>query len=80
MTPYAAPIDSRFMITALSGTSNERNTTSRSRKLSVKTAPMNSGSRWPITSAKSMLLAVWPPRFTDSPVPAVACGTTSSRR
>ena len=32
--PYAAPTDSRFMTTAFSGTTIERNTTSSSRKLS----------------------------------------------
>ena len=44
-TPYAAPIESRFMTAALSGTSRVRNTTISSRKLSTSTAPMKSGSR-----------------------------------
>ena len=36
--PYAAPMESRFMITALIGTSTERNTTISSRNDSVSTA------------------------------------------
>ena len=58
ITPYAAPIDSRFMSTAFSGTSTERNTSIRSRKLSTSTAPMKIGRRSPITSEKSTELAV----------------------
>ena len=46
-TPYAAPIESRFMITALSGTSSERNTTISRMKLRISTAPMRYGSRPP---------------------------------
>ncbi len=58
MMPYAAPIDSRFMMTAFSGTSSERNTSINSRKLRMSTAPMRSGSRPPSQSAKSMLAGV----------------------
>ena len=45
ITPYAAPIDSRFMITALSGTSTLRNTTISRRNDSSSTSPMNTGRR-----------------------------------
>ena len=44
-TPYAAPIDSRFMMTAFSGTSRLRNTTISSRNESTSTAPMKIGRR-----------------------------------
>ena len=43
--PYAAPIDSRFMMTAFSGTSSDRNTTISSRNESASTAAKNNGSR-----------------------------------
>ena len=43
--PYAAPMDSRFMMTALSGTSSERNTTISSRKDNASTAVKKYGSR-----------------------------------
>ena len=45
MTPYAAPIDSRFMITALSGTRIERNTSINNTKLSSKIAMNMYGNR-----------------------------------
>ena len=44
-TPYAAPIDSRFMMTALSGTSSDRNTTISSRNDRMSTAPKKYGMR-----------------------------------
>ena len=44
--PYAAPIDSMFMITALSGTSSERNTIISNRNDSDSTAMKKIGSRW----------------------------------
>ena len=43
-TPYAAPMDSRFITAALSGTTTERNTSISSRNDTAMTAPMNSGS------------------------------------
>ena len=43
-TPKDAPMLSRFMATALSGTSTERNTAMRSNADSATTMPMNSGS------------------------------------
>jgi len=45
ITPYAAPIDSRFMITAFSGTRTLRNTTMSRRKDRRSTSPMNTGRR-----------------------------------
>jgi hypothetical protein len=45
ITPYAAPIDSRFMMTAFSGTRMLRNTVMRSTNESRSTRPMNSGRR-----------------------------------
>ena len=45
ITPYAAPIDSRFITAALSGTRIERNTAISSRKLRMITIAMNSGRR-----------------------------------
>ncbi len=61
MTPYAAPIDSRFITTALSGTSTDRNTARSSTKLSSRTAPMNHGRRADSTVEKSMSDGVCPP-------------------
>ena len=45
--PYAEPIDSRFITTALSGTSRLRNTAISSTKLSSSTTPSSSGMRSP---------------------------------
>ena len=73
-------MDSRFITTALSGTSTERNTTSSRMKLSSRTAPMNHGSRADKTWAKSTPEAVWPPTWAASPEPSAAAGRTSSRR
>ena len=61
ITPYAAPIERRFMTAALSGTRIERNTTISSRNDSPTTTPMNSGSRSWIRSPMSMNAAVTPP-------------------
>jgi len=47
ITPYAAPTDSRFMMTAFSGTSRLRNTIISSRKLTISTPPMSNGRRPP---------------------------------
>ena len=43
--PKAAPIDSRFITTAFSGTSSDRNTAISSRNERPRTTPKNSGSR-----------------------------------
>ena len=48
IAPKAAPIESMFMITALSGTTTLWKTTSSSRNESTSTAPMKSGSRSPM--------------------------------
>ena len=53
MTPYAAPIESRFMMTALSGTSTDRNTSINNTKLSNRIANSMYGNRDPIVSARS---------------------------
>ena len=47
ITPYAAPTDSMFMITAFSGTRMLRNTISNKTKLSINTAPISSARRCP---------------------------------
>ena len=44
-TPYAAAIDSTFMMTALSGTSSDRKTIINNRNDSSSTTPMNMISR-----------------------------------
>ena len=76
ITPYAAPIDSRFMTTAFSGTRTERNTASSSRKLSSSTAPMNTGRREDISSAKSTLPAVGPPTWASAPLAGIRSSRT----
>ena len=68
------------MITAFSGTSSDRNTSMSSTKLRSRIVTNMYGSRCPSVSARSTPMAVWPPTCTSSPVPAVAAGTTSSRR
>ena len=78
-TPYAAPIDSRFMITAFSGTRRLRNTAIKSRKLSRSTAPMNTGSRDDSCCDTSTLDAVRPPTCTCTSVPPTADGITRLR-
>ena len=60
-TPYAAPIDNRFMMTALSGTSRLRNTAMSNRKLRSSTAPMKNGRRAASRWETSTLDAVSPP-------------------
>ena len=73
-------MDSRFMTTALSGTSTERKTASRSTKLRTSTAPMNHGRRSARTVEKSMSDAVWPPTWATAPEEPRASGSTSLRR
>src|SRR5438552_3863713 len=79
-TPYAAPIDRRFITTAFSGTSSERNTTSRRRKLSDSTAPMNSNRRDENRSETSTPAAVNPPTYTLVAESPSATGITCLRR
>ncbi len=57
-TPYAAPIDSRFISAAFSGTRIERNTSISSTNDNSTTAPMNTGSAPATLSARSMNIAV----------------------
>ena len=81
ITPYAAPIDSRFMITAFSGTSTLRNTTISSRNDSSSTTPDEERQHARTCSRRSRRrrrAARRPARSTS--VPATAGGTTSSRR
>ena len=60
ITPYAAPTLSRFMITALSGRTNERKTTMSNRKDRISTAPITMKRRWPRKLAASIDAAVSP--------------------
>ena len=58
ITPYAAPIDSRFMTPALTATRTDRNTASSRRKESTMTAATMMGRRAPTWSLASMAMAV----------------------
>ena len=75
-TPYAAPMDNKFMITAFSGTSKLRNTAMSRRNESERTPRNKYGMRPPIDSAKSTPAAVKPPTFASTPV----CGMTFVRK
>ena len=79
-TPYAAPIDNRFITTALSGTSSERNTAMSKRNDSVNTAAKNRMSRPARYSEKSTPTATCPVTNMSSPVDAVTSGRIVSRR
>ncbi len=74
-TPKEAAAASRFITAAVSGTTRERNASSRSRKPRPMIVPTNSGSRSPVTAAKSFDTAVTPPTWASTP----AAGMTSSR-
>ena len=65
------------MTAALSGTSSERNTIVRSRKLSPMTTPMNHGRRVAMRSEMSMNAAVEPPTYTCTSDRRTAAGITS---
>ena len=52
--PNAAPIESRFMTTAFSGTSSERKASASSTNDSASTIPITSGSLSLICLARSM--------------------------
>ncbi len=71
---------SRFITAACSGITSERNTIISSSAQSSTTTPMNSGSLWPSTVAKSTAPAVTPPTYTVMPVWLSTGGTTVSRR
>ena len=75
ITPYAAPTESRFMITALSGTSRLRNTIMSRTNESRSTKPTTTGSIRAVYEAKSSAAAGNPPTATLAVVPAVASGT-----
>ena len=58
-TPYAAPIDSRFIAAAFSGTTTDRNTMVSSRNEMRMTKPMKSGSvslSWVLTSSVTAVM------------------------
>ena len=74
-TPKAAALASRFMTTALSGTTTERNTIISSRNDTSSTPPKKSGSRSATPRVMSRLAATIPPTSTLRPVPAIAAGT-----
>src|SRR5437016_2382429 len=78
-TPNAAAMLSRFMIAAFNGTSSDRNTAIRSRKLRAMTAPKNHGRRDDIFLVTSMLKAALPVVLATTPVPATVGLTTSLR-
>ena len=59
-TPYAAPIESRFITAAFSGTTIERNTSISSRNDTAMTAPMKSGSVSASWALRSSVMAVMP--------------------
>src|SRR3977135_1366988 len=67
-------MESRFMRTALSGTSTLRKTTRRSKKLSKSTAPTKIGSRDDSRSDTSIPAAVTPPTWTTTSLPRTASG------
>ena len=78
-TPKAAALASRFMTTALSGTTTERNTIINSRNDTSSTPPKKSGSRSATPRVMSRFAAAIPPTSTLRPVPAMASGTAVSR-
>ena len=59
-TPYAPPIESRFIAAAFSGTAIDRNTSINSRNDTPMTAPMNSGSVSLSCALRSSVVAVMP--------------------
>ena len=79
-TPYAAATDSRFIAAALRATTTLRNDTSSRSIDSSTTPPISSGIRLAMLCVLSIDVAVTPPTCTASPVPAVAAGSTVSRR
>ena len=77
--PKAAPIESRFISTAFSGTRTERNTAISSSAESSTTTPMKSGSFSVIASPKSSKIALMPPTWSCAFVCCSIGGITSSR-
>ena len=79
ITPYEAPMLSRFISAALSGTRIDRKTSTSSPNDSSTTATISTGNRSltrPPTSAK---LAVWPPMCARAGLPPITAGKTSAR-
>ena len=66
-------------MTALAGTTSDRNTATSSRNDTASTTPISQGSRSAIWSEKSIVPAVRPPMSTRVPVPAMASGPSRSR-
>ena len=77
--PKAAPMLSRFITTALTGTSTERKTAISSSAESSTTTPMKSGSFSAIAVPKSSKIAVMPPTWTWAPVRCSNGGIAWSR-
>ena len=79
-TPYAAPMLSRFMTAALSGTTTERNTIASSRIETPTTKPITSHSRSASRSAMSENIGVVPVTSTPSGTIARTSATRSGVR
>ncbi len=77
--PKAAPMLSRFITIAFSGTRIERKTIISSSAESSTTTPMKSGSFSEIASPKSSKIAVMPPTCSWAPVFCSIGGSTSPR-
>src|ERR1700738_1305252 len=77
--PNDAPMLSRFIRAALSGTRTERNTVMSRRKLRGITAPKKYGRRPDSFLVRSMEMAALPPEWTVTPVPATAGLMTLAR-
>ena len=73
-------MDNRFMAAAVSGMMMLRKTMANNRNESTTTRPMNSGNLPDSTRAKSTKMAVFPPTYTVTPVPATTAGMVLWRR
>ena len=78
-TPNAAALASRFITTALSGTTTERNTVISSRNETSSTPPKNNGQPVRDPTGDVEVRGGHAPTSTVRSVPAVAAGTASSR-
>ena len=72
--PYAAPIERTFMMTALSGTTSDRNTTRSSRNDNPSTTNMNIGRCDPRKLERSTNAAVAPADVHEQPGTCDRCG------
>jgi hypothetical protein len=77
--PKAAPIESRFISTAFTGTQIERKTIISSSAERSTTTPMKSGSFSAIALPKSSKIALTPPTWICAPVASSTGGIESSR-